>query len=230
MNVLSRVPEDDAATATRISAIQQVKNVPPELAGLMSVLIRLLDRNGPIVVYLTAASHGEGTSTIARELAAAATRWDWCTVALIDASRPASDRRPLMSALIPASGLLDVPLDAEVLPFRRGLCDGAPLMQAALTGPATSLPTIETVRLLFDRLRKQFSLTIVDGPPVLMSQPISAFSAAADCVVLVVEAERTRIADLDRARARLNQLGARMLGVVLNKRRHWVPGFIHRRT
>jgi Mrp family chromosome partitioning ATPase len=225
MNLLSQVSDEDPV-ATRIADLQVLRKAPPELAGLMSVLVRLLDRNGAIVVYLTAASNGEGTSTIARELAAAATGWDWCNVALIDASRPATAR----GARIPALGVLDVAADTNDLPFHRSLCDGATLMQAALTGPNTSLPTIETVRSVFDRIRKQFNLTIVDGPPVLISHQISAFSAAADCVVLVVEAERTRIEDLERARARLEQLGARMLGVVLNKRRHWVPGFIHRRT
>jgi Mrp family chromosome partitioning ATPase len=225
MNLLSRVSDEDSDT-TRITEIEAIKEVPPEIAGLMSVLIRLLDRNGPIIVYLTAASHGEGTSTIARELAAAATRWDWCNVALVDASRPATAR----GSRIPALGLFDVTSDTDDLPFRRSLCDGAMLMQAALTGPNTSLPTIDTVRSLFDRMRKQFTLVIVDGPPILVSQQISAFSAAADCVVLVIEAERTHTADLERARARLEQLGARILGVVLNKRRNWVPGFLQRRT
>ena len=152
MNLLSRVSDEDSDT-TRITEIEAIKEVPPEIAGLMSVLIRLLDRNGPIIVYLTAASHGEGTSTIARELAAAATRWDWCNVALVDASRPATAR----GSRIPALGLFDVTSDTDDLPFRRSLCDGAMLMQAALTGPNTSLPTIDTVRSLFDRMRKQFT-------------------------------------------------------------------------
>lgn len=224
MNVLSRISDKESVSGAD-AGIRRVSALPREIAGLMSVLLRLIDQRGPIVVYLTAASHGEGTTTIARELSAAATRWDWCKVALVDASRPAVARGPLTTAF----GLLDVAEDAPDLPFRPSSCDGAMLMEAALTGAHTSIPSVDTVRTLFDRLRKQFTLVIVDSPPILLSQQISAFSAAADCVVLVVEAERTRAMDLERARATLEQLGARILGIVLNKRRQWVPKFLSRR-
>jgi cellulose biosynthesis protein BcsQ len=190
----------------------------------MSVLLHLIDQRGPIVVHLTATSPGEGTTTIARELSAAATRWEWCKVALIDANYPSADDFSC------GLGLLDVDPDDGNLPFRRRLCDEAVLMEAPLKGINTSVPQIDTLRLLFDRLRKQFTLVIIDSPPVLISQQAAAFAAAADCVVLVVEAERTRAMDLERARATLEQLGARILGVVLNKRRHWVPRFLNRRV
>jgi receptor protein-tyrosine kinase len=188
--------------------------------------MRLLDRNGPIVVYLTAARHGEGTSTIALELAAAARSLAWCNVVLIHASHPAAAE----GAKMPTPGLLDIAAGPDDLVFYPRPFDGDVLMQAALMGPNTRLPTIDTVRSLFDRIRKQFTLAIVDGPPILASQQISSFSAAADFVVLVVAAERTRVSDLASARTRLDQLGARILGVVLNKRQNYVPGFIRRRT
>jgi Mrp family chromosome partitioning ATPase len=44
----------------------------------------------------------------------------------------------------------------------------------------------------------------------------------------VVEAERTRVSDIERTRDTLEQLGANLLGVVLNKRRLRVPRFIDR--
>jgi protein-tyrosine kinase len=224
MNVVLQV-SDRGSIGGIAPDVRKADALPPEIAGLMSVLLHLIDQRGPIVVYLTAASHGEGTTTIARELSIAATRWDWCKVALIDASGASPNQGPET----PAPGLLDVAEDAGPLPFRRRQCDGAVLMEASLTGINSSVPRVDTVRSLFDRLRAQFTLVIVDSPPILSSHQTSAFSAAADCVVLVVEAERTRTADLERARATLEQLGARILGVVLNKRRHRVPSFLRRR-
>jgi cellulose biosynthesis protein BcsQ len=223
MNVIS--PTFDKGSMEDRARSHKADALPREIAGLMSVLLHLIDQRGPIVVYLTAASRGEGTTTIARELSAAATLWDWCKVALVDANNP-----PATDLYSPGLGLLDVDPDDGDLPFRRRSCNGTVLMEAALTGINTSIPRIDTVRSLFDRLRKQFTLVIVDSPPILLSQQTAAFSAAADCVVLVVEAERTRTVDLERARATLEQLGARILGIVLNKRRHWVPGFLSRRV
>lgn len=195
--------------------------LPPEIAGLMSVLLRLIDQRGSIVVYLSAASHGEGTTTIARELAAAAMRWDWCKVALVDASGPAQVKEPNVDDPV----LLVVGDTCADIAFQPKACHGG-LFQAALIDVNTSVPRVDTVRTLFDRLRKHFTLVIVDSPPILTSKQMSAFGAAADCVVFVVEAERTRSVDLDRARCLLEQLGAQILGIVLNKRRQWVPSFL----
>ncbi len=62
-------------------------------------------------------------------------------------------------------------------------------------------------------------LVVVDCPPVLPCREAASRGAVADGTLLVVEAERTRRADIAQAREVLEQLGATMLGVVLNKRR-----------
>jgi Mrp family chromosome partitioning ATPase len=198
-------------------AIDKSDALPPELAGLLSVFLRLIDQRGPIIVYLGAALHGEGTTTVARKVCTAAARWNWCKVLLVDASKNAG-----------AVGL-DGLLEAEELPLRKHSADGVTFMEATLSGATSGTPRLDTVRSLFDRLRKQFTLVVVDSPPILSSNETAAFGAAADCVVLVVEAERTRSDELERARSTLEQLGAHVLGIVLNKRRQWVPGRSTRR-
>jgi Mrp family chromosome partitioning ATPase len=70
------------------------------------------------------------------------------------------------------------------------------------------------MRGLFARLRTQFTLVVVDGPPIAAGRHAAAFSATTDYVVLVVEVERIRAADLARARATLEQNSAR---------RYWAP-------
>lgn len=195
--------------------------VRPEVASLMAVMLRLIDQHGSVVVYFTAVSHGAGTSTVVRELAIAAARSDWCKVALVDASVPAgTPNAPL--------GLLDTPNDGDDLPLRPVWHGEAAFMEGVLTGANNALPSVEAVRAVFNRLRQRFTLVVVDSPPLFMARHAAAFSAAADCVVLVVEAERTRAGDLERARVTLEQLGATILGIVLNKRRSWVPGRLSR--
>jgi Mrp family chromosome partitioning ATPase len=191
-----------------------------EIAGLMAVVLRLIDQHGSVVLYFTAVSHGEGTSTIARELAVTAARAAWCKVALVDASAASGVENG-------TPGLLDVPADAADLAFSRAWFGDAELLEAALSA-SSAVPSVEAVRGLFERLRTQFTLVVVDGPPTAAARHAAAFSAAADYVVLVVEAERTRASDLERARAALEQLGGRMLGIVLNKRRSWVPDRLSR--
>ena len=44
-----------------------------------------------------------------------------------------------------------------------------------------------------------------------------------DGVILVVEADRTPLADAESAKRSLDRVGARIYGVVLNRRRSYVP-------
>jgi Mrp family chromosome partitioning ATPase len=48
-------------------------------------------------------------------------------------------------------------------------------------------------------------------------------------VVLVIKAEATRWEVGQSAKARLENAGANILGVVLNDRRHHIPGWIYKR-
>jgi hypothetical protein len=195
------------------------------IAGLLPVLIRLIDQQGPIVMHVCASLHGEGTTTIAREIAAVAARWNWCNVALLDANRP----KARAGCPPPSHGLIDIAAEATELPLQRRLLDGSVVMEASLIGYETSIPRVDVVRSLFQRLRNQFTLVVVDSPPVLASEQMAALCAAADCVALIVEAERTRADELDRARNTLEQSGGQILGVVLNKRRYRMPGVRGRR-
>jgi cellulose biosynthesis protein BcsQ len=225
MNVYSKI-SDTGFSLGPAEGAHKASARSPEIAGVLSVLLHLIDQRGPIVVFLGAASHGEGTTTVARALAVAATSWSWCKVGLVDASSPptTSDTRPT------ALSLLDISDETKDNAFHRPLWSSAPLMEAALLGAHPGVPRLDTVRTLFDELRKTFTLIIVDSPPILVSQEIAAFSAAADCVLLVVEAERTRVVDVERARTTLEQFGARIIGLVLNKRRYTTSRSLGRRV
>ncbi len=72
-------------------------------------------------------------------------------------------------------------------------------------------------------LRERAELVVVATPPVLESPLALAVAPTVDGVVLVVEAERTRVAVARAARDTLAAGGANLLGVVLNKRRYPVP-------
>ena len=224
MNIALRRSSSDHTGPPLIGPAKVVPQVRREIAGLVAFALRLIDQHGSVVIYFTAVSHGEGTSTIARELAITAARSPWCEVALIDAGAGAGGRGEKHAQ----RGLLDTKTEGDDLPLSRSWFGDASLMEGALIGSGNPLPSVEAVRVLFDRLRTEFRLIVVDGPPISSARQAAAFSAAANCVVLVVEAERTRVTDVEHARVALEQLGARVLGVVLNKRRSWIPNRLSR--
>jgi polysaccharide biosynthesis transport protein len=70
---------------------------------------------------------------------------------------------------------------------------------------------------IFARLRERFDLVLIDSPPVLPVTDAAILSRHADATLLLVAAGQTRRGDLLRAVERLNQVGAKILGIVLNK-------------
>ena len=98
-----------------------------------------------------------------------------------------------------------------------------------LTSKGTQLRSPESVRKLYSTLRNAVTLVVIDCPPVMEANETLSLAAAADGVILVVEENRARIAVVRRARVMLERAGAKMIGVVLNKREQVIPSFLYRR-
>jgi Mrp family chromosome partitioning ATPase len=77
--------------------------------------------------------------------------------------------------------------------------------------------------------RTRFDLVLIDSPPLETSSDGLAMVRKADGVVLVIEAEKTRWPVVQNLRDSVIQHGGNILGVVFNKRRYYVPGWVYKR-
>jgi polysaccharide biosynthesis transport protein len=75
----------------------------------------------------------------------------------------------------------------------------------------------ESMAAICSALSQQFDHIIIDSPPVLAVTDATIMAGLVDGVVLIAESGRTHRAGLMRTRAILENAGARVLGVVLNK-------------
>jgi Mrp family chromosome partitioning ATPase len=86
---------------------------------------------------------------------------------------------------------------------------------------------------LFDEtmadLQAEYDYCLLDGGSLHSSPESLLLASHVDGTVLVVEAERTGIDVARKATGQLQRAGARLLGVVLNRRRDYVPGFLAKR-
>jgi capsular exopolysaccharide synthesis family protein len=73
------------------------------------------------------------------------------------------------------------------------------------------------VRDIFSQLSGQFDLVLIDSPPVLPVTDAAILSQYADATLMLAAAGQTRRTDLHRAAEKLDQVGATILGIVLNK-------------
>jgi non-specific protein-tyrosine kinase len=76
-------------------------------------------------------------------------------------------------------------------------------------------------------LEKMFDLILIDMPPVKLSISSVALSCKLDGVILVVDAGSTRWQSAYKLKENIELQGGKILGVLLNKRHHYIPNFIY---
>lgn len=169
-------------------------------------------------LIITSSSPSEGKTTTAANLAitmAQAGR----RVLLIDADL----RRPSMHKLfgIPRDNglkeLLFSPVNrgAEV---QTSTVENLDLLTAGSTAPNPSeLLGSKRMRDLLASLREEYDLIVVDAPPVLAATDAVLLSTEVDATLFVVEAGSTQDHQMEHAVEQLNGVGARLIGVVLNR-------------
>ena len=95
-------------------------------------------------------------------------------------------------------------------------------LQDGQTAQVTNRPA------LWDAVREAVNFTVVDSPASSQAVDGLAISGMMDAVVLVVEAEATRVPVIEDLRDRLRARGAHLAGVVFNKRSFYIPEPIYR--
>ena len=78
-------------------------------------------------------------------------------------------------------------------------------------------------------MRKKFDYVILDTPPINSYSESIVIASKVDGVILVLESDKTRQQVALRAKEEMEKAGANVLGVILNKRKHYIPEWIYQR-
>jgi protein-tyrosine kinase len=197
-----------------LSAIFMELDLEEEMIRLHQRLDALLPGAAKRVVQFIASQAGEGTSTVAREFArVSATRFGKL-VLLLDSS--------------PGSGSVLHDYSPDILSSPAA---GSRLYRAPLPGFCASLSSDTAGRsdAFWEALRQRYELVVVDSPPATASADGLAMCGRVDGVVLVLQAERTRWPVAQSVKNAIVRSGGKVLGVVLNRRKFYIPNFIYRR-
>jgi Mrp family chromosome partitioning ATPase len=76
---------------------------------------------------------------------------------------------------------------------------------------------------------EMFDYVILDAPPMPRFPECRVLCTKVDGVILVIEAGNTRRQVALRAKSQLEEAGGRLLGVVLNRRKHYIPEWVYKR-
>jgi Mrp family chromosome partitioning ATPase len=174
-------------------------------------------------VMFSSAQSGEGTSTVSLQFAQSLAHTG-ARVLYVDANA----RHPICFA---EDSQRYAVLDPRI---------ASPVMAGIMTPNLAAIPATEeasraglvsagTIRSIVDASMGAYDWVIIDGPPVVESPDSATMAAQLDGVVLVVHAGRAKRPVVTRAVEMLRKSGGRVLGTVLNRRVHEIPGFIYRR-
>ena len=193
---------------------------------LTMVEANLLSENKEMqVVYVSSCFSGEGKTTAALELAYGLAVQGGRKVLLVDWSdgiMPVSDF--FSSATSVFTGVSE------------GLDDAAGRVHTAYRGLdvlVLSMEARDCSRLHKDEIRSRLSLMcehydyiVIDGQSVLGSS-FAMYADIFDGIILVVEAEKTKWEVVQLAIDKLQSMGGRVIGTILNKRKYYLPRFLY---
>ncbi len=77
-------------------------------------------------------------------------------------------------------------------------------------------------------MRDSYDYVVLDAPPVHGSPECRVLCAKVDGVVLVIESGKTTRSVALSAKKQLEDAGGKLLGVILNKKKNYIPEFIYR--
>ena len=87
----------------------------------------------------------------------------------------------------------------------------------------------EQFKKLVDHMKSSFDYVIFDSPPVNTYSETKLLSSKVDGVVLVAHSGKTRTRIVSKAKREIETAGGYLFGVILNKRRYYIPKWLYNR-
>jgi Mrp family chromosome partitioning ATPase len=202
-----------------------------EMGGLLQNVAGLLPDSQRGIIQFIGSRKGEGTSTVVRELSLYLATKANKSILLVDADH----------THLPQHQALEV--DPEIS-LQRLMSEGGSLDEAICPVKSSRLflcrlyeETNSNSRSGFmvnnaevwNKLRKDFDFILIDSSPMGLSDEAFTFCSSADGVILVVEAEKTRATVVSSLKTRVAQSEGKVLGLVFNKQRYYIPEWIYKR-
>jgi capsular exopolysaccharide synthesis family protein len=182
-------------------------------------------------ILVTGTAHGGGTSTTAVNLATSLADGSRKSVLIVDANlrTPGLHRFFKSDTFTGMSELLDVRGERS-FDFKK-VGDSNLYLFPCGVKRLRSDGYFESQRFdqFLDNVRNSFDYVIFDSAPVPGFPDTQTLCSKVDGVILVITYDRTRRQVALRAKKELEEAGANILGVVINRRKYYIPDWIYRR-
>lgn len=181
-------------------------------------------------ILFTGTAHGNGTSTTAVSFATTLARDCRLNVLLIDVNLRSPSLHDVFN-IEPNHGLSNLLTEKEKPPFFKKVGHGDLYVIPSGGKHSGPLTLFESKRFddFLKKVREDFAYVILDAPPVNSYSEPRVIGTKVDGVILVIESGKTRKQVAIKAKQELEEAGAKVLGVILNRRKHYIPEWIYKR-
>ncbi len=202
-----------------------------ELGILRNSIESKLEKKTARVLMFTSAMHGEGVTTLALAYARLMAMHNEHRVLLVELNA----RTPALAARL---GLTSPEGVTHYFAGRRSLASlvtrpAGESFDVMHVGSADATQIQINLERAFPHLVEEalrtYDTVIVDAPPVVVCPETTPLSPFVDGAVLVVHSGRTKRETVERSVKQIQQFQGRVLGVVLNRKRYYIPHFIYKR-
>lgn len=205
-----------------------------DMAGYEDILTRLSTRypeESIKSIMFTSANHGGGSTTTSVNFAKTLVSDSEVKVLLIDANLRTPNLKKLFG-VTEDRGLSDLIFDNDYSAFKVIKFGNSFLYVLACGGNYTGpVSLFESKRFdaFMEKANSWFDYVILDAAPLPYFAESRILCEKVDGVILVIESAKIRKQVALRARKELEDAGARILGVVINKRKYHIPEWIYKR-
>lgn len=222
-----------------VAPAEVLGRIPRKLNGTMSSFIEPL-RNAIVrndamrtqtkVIGLTSARNGEGVSTISAGLAVTLSGHREGRVLFADCNfyRPSVHRQFNLQLTPGFSDMIrdNLPISSVINSVDPKYLD---VLTAGTVFPAEQgLTTCLRLRSMFEQFLEDYQYVVLDLPSLERShQCCMAFSEFVNGIILVIECERTRTEALNHVIDNFSRSKVNLMGVVLNKRKFYLPDWLY---
>ena len=182
-------------------------------------------------IMFTGAVQGEGTSTTSAGFASSLSECYQLKVLLIDLNFRSPGLHRLFD-INKTQGLLDIFWDKNGIESILGGVNRGNLYVITCNGDfsaSVSLFESEWFAEFLRQMRLSFDYVILDVPPVTVHADAQIISRQVDGVILVLESGKTRRQVVHKAKTEIEASSGNLLGVVINKRKYYIPKWIYKR-
>ena len=223
-----KLPEVLIPLSHNLNALDQ--EIAEEMLSLYKTIEAILPHLKQKTIQFIGSREGEGTSTIAREFARISANHIGKSVLLLDGDRHQTTQKDYF-ALKSDYSWLDALIKTDCVDNALYQIGESKLFVSPSCNSSTSTPEMfdsPRFETFWRTLRDRFDLILIDSPPLTISPDGLAIAGRVDGVILVLEAEKTRWQTAKNVKDSISRVGGQVLGLVLNKRRYYIPESIYK--